>query len=161
MAIESIDAIHALTLISELGTDFTKWPTVKHFTSWLGLCPNWKKTGGKVQSSKTRRGKGRAAYTFRLSAWSLMRSKSYLGASLRRQRSRLGAPKAITALAHKLARIFYTVMRYGVAYQKKSEEDFANEHQKRMEQNLHRRAKELGYELKKIEVPKDEVAASE
>ena len=59
-----------------------------------------------------------------------------------------------------LARIFYTVMRYGVAYQKKSEEEFVNEHQKRMEQNLHRRAKELGYELVKIEVPKDEVAAS-
>ncbi|MEZ6139177.1 MAG: transposase [Zavarzinella sp.] len=58
-AIEGIDEIHALTLISELGTDFTKWPTVKHFTSWLGLCPNFKKTGGKVQSSKTRRGKGR------------------------------------------------------------------------------------------------------
>ena len=89
-----------------------------------------------------------------------MRSKSYLGAYLRRQRSRLGAPKAITATAHKLARIFYTVMRYGVAYQKRSEEDFVNEHQKRMEQNLHRRAKEMGYELKKIEAPKDEVAAS-
>ena len=73
---------------------------------------------------------------------------------------RLGAPKAITATAHKLARIFYTVMRYGVAYQKRSEEDFVNEHQKRMEQNLHRRAKEMGYELKKIEAPKDEVAAS-
>ena len=60
-AIEGIDALHALTLVSELGTDFTKWPTVKQFTSWLGLCPNWKKTGGKVKSSHTRKGKGRAA----------------------------------------------------------------------------------------------------
>ncbi len=76
-----------------------------------------------------------------------MRSKSDLGAYLRRQRSRLGAPKAITATAYKLARIFYTVMQYGVAYPKRSEEEFANEHQKRMEQNLHRRAKELGYEV--------------
>ena len=50
-AIEGIDAIHALTLVSELGSDFSKWPTAKHFTSWLGLCPNWKKTGGRVQSS--------------------------------------------------------------------------------------------------------------
>ena len=74
-----------------------------------------------MQSSKTRRGKGRAAHALRLASWSLMRSKSYLGAYLRRQRSRLGAPKAITATAHKLARIFYTVMRYGVAYQKQSE----------------------------------------
>ena len=72
---------------------------------------------------------------------------------MRRPRSRLGAPKAITALAHKLARIFYTVKRYGVAYQKRSEEEFANEHRKRQEQNLHRRAQELGYELVKIEVP--------
>ena len=153
--LEGLDELNALTLISELGTDMTKWPTVKHFTSWLGVCPNFKKTGGKVKSSKTRRGKGRAAYTFRLAAWSLMRSKSYLGASLRRLRSRLGAPKAITALAHKLARIFYTVLRYGVEYQKRSEEEFVDEHQKRMEKNLHRRAKELGYELRKIEKPKE------
>ena len=150
---EGLDELNALTLISELGTDMTKWPTVQHFTSWLGLCPNFKKTGGKVQSSKTRRGKGRAAYTFRLAAWSLMRSKSYLGAYLRRKRSQLGAPKAITATAHKLARIFYTVMRYGVAYQKRSEEEFTADHRQRMEKNLHRRAKELGYEVKKIEVP--------
>jgi transposase len=154
--LEGLDEMNALTLISELGTDFTKWPTVKHFTSWLGLCPNFKKTGGKVQSSKTRRGKGRAAYTFRLAAWSLIRSKGYLGAHLRRQRSRLGAPKAITATAHKLARIFYTVMRYGVEYQKRSEEEFEIEHRKRMEKNLHRRAKELGYELRKIETTASE-----
>src|SRR5262249_3392416 len=91
-AIEGIDELHALTLVSELGTDFSKWPTVKQFTSWLGLCPNWEKTGGKVQSSRTRTGKNRAASALRLAAWSLMRSKSYLGAYLRRQRSRLGAP---------------------------------------------------------------------
>jgi transposase len=158
--LEGLDELNALTLISELGTDMTKWPTVKHFTSWLGLCPNFKKTGGKVQSSKTRRGKGRAAYTFRLAAWSLIRSKSYLGGHLRRQRSRLGAPKAITATAHKLARIFYTVMRYGVGYQRRSEEEFVIEHRKRMEKNLHRRAKELGYELRKIEPPASEPSAA-
>ena len=71
---------------------------------------------------------------------------------MRRLRSRLGAPKAITATAHKLARIFYTVLRYGVAYQKRSEEEFVVD-QKRMEKSLHRRAKELGYELTKVETP--------
>src|SRR5262245_42108393 len=96
-AIEGIDEVLALTLVSELGCDFTKWPTVKHFTSWLGLCPCWKKTGGKVRSSRTRRDKGRAAHALRLAAWGLMRGKGYLGAYLRRQRARLGAPKAITA----------------------------------------------------------------
>ncbi len=118
-AIEGIDEIHALTLISELGADMTKWPTVKQFASWLGLCPQFRQTGGKVKSSHTRKGKNRAATALRLAAWGLMRSKSYLGAYLRRQRSRLGAPKAITAAAHKLARIIYNMMRYGVAYMKR------------------------------------------
>jgi hypothetical protein len=89
------------------------------------------------------------ARALRLAAWSLMRSTSGLGAYVRRQRSRLGAPKAITAAAHKLARIFYTVMRYGVAYQKRSEEEFATEHRQRLEKQLHRRAAELGYEVTK------------
>ena len=150
-AIEGIDEVHALTLVSELGTDFTKWPTVKHFASWLGLCPNFKKTGGKVKSSHTRPGKNRAAGALRMAAWSLMRSKSYLGAYLRRQRSRLGAPKAITATAHKLARILYNLMRYGEAYMKKEEAQYAQEVNARLEKSLHRRAKELGYELRKIE----------
>ncbi|MBM3981607.1 MAG: IS110 family transposase [Planctomycetes bacterium] len=78
-AIEGIDVIHALTLVSELGTDFTKWPTVKHFTSWLGLCPNFRKTGGKVQSSRTRLGKNRAAGALRLAVWGLMRSTATWG----------------------------------------------------------------------------------
>jgi transposase len=150
-AIEGIDEMHALTLVSELGCDFGKWPTVRHFSSWLGLCPNFKKTGGKVQSSKTRRGKGRAAHAFRLAAWCLMRGKGALGAYLRRQRSRLGAPKAITATAHKLARIVYNLMRFGHAYVKQTEEAYAEQVRERLEKQLQRRAKELGYELKKIE----------
>jgi hypothetical protein len=150
-AIEGIDAVNALTLVSELGTDFSKWPTVKHFASWLGLCPNWKKTGGKVKSSGTRKGKNRAAHAFRLGAFGLVRSKGYLGAYLRRQRSRLGAPKAITATAHKLARIVYNVMRFGVAYAKRSEAEYVAEQRQRLEKSLHRRAKELGYELVKAD----------
>jgi transposase len=152
-AIEGIDELHALTLVSELGTDFSKWPTVKHFSSWLGLCPNWKKTGGKVKSSHTRKGKNRAASALRLAAWSLLRSKSYLGAYLRRQRSRLGAPKAITATAHKLARIVYNLMRYGVAYLQQTEAAYAEQVRQRLEKQLARRARELGYELKKVETP--------
>ena len=152
-AIEGLDEVHALTLVSELGADFTKWPTVKHFTSWLGLCPNWQKTGGTVKSSQTRRGKNRAAHALRLAAWGLMRSKSYLGAYLRRQRSRLGAPKALTALAHKLARIVYHLVRYGLAYVKETEAAYAEQVRERLEKQLRRRAQELGYELHKIEPP--------
>jgi transposase len=149
-AIEGIDAIHALTLVSELGTDFSKWPTVKHFTSWLGLCPNWKKTGGQVQSSRTRLGKNRAAGALRLAAWGLMRSTSYLGAYLRRQRSRLGSPKAVTATAHKLARVVYALMRHGVGYVKQTEQVYAEQTRQKLEKQFHRRAKELGFEVRKI-----------
>jgi transposase len=152
-AIEGIDELHALTLVSELGTDFSKWPTVKQFTSWLGLCPNGKKTGGKVQSGRTRHGKGRAARALRLAARCLMRSKSYLGAYWRRQRSRLGAPKAITAAAHTLARIVYNLMRYGVAYTQQTETAYAEQVRQRLEKHLRRRARELGFELKPIESP--------
>jgi transposase len=150
-AIEGLDELHALTLVSELGTDFSKWPTVKQFTCWLCLGPNWKKTGGKVQSSHTRRGKNRAARALRLGACAQMRSKSYLGAYLRRQRSRLGAPKAITALAHKLARIIYNLMHYGVAYRKQTEQAYAEQVRARLEKQLRRRAAELGHELHKLE----------
>jgi transposase len=149
--IEGIDEVHALTLVGELGSDFSKWPTVKQFSSWLGLCPNWQKTGGKVKSSRTRRGKGRAARALRLAAWSLMRSHSALGSYLRRQRSRLGAPKAITATAHKLGRIVYHLMRYGMAYVKETEAAYAEQVRVRQEKQLLRRAKELGFEMKRIE----------
>ena len=149
-AVEGIDEVHALTLVSELGCDFSKWPTVKHFTSWLGLCPNFKKTGGKVFSSKTRRGEGRAAHAPRLAAWCLMRSTSYLGAHLRRQRARLGAAKAITAAAHKLARIVHGLMRYGLTYVRRTEEAYAEQARQRLGKQLARRAAELGYELKKV-----------
>jgi transposase len=153
LAIEGIDELHALTLVSELGFDFSKWPTSKHFTCWLGLCPNWKKTGGKVQSSRTRKGKNRAARALCLAAWCLIKSKSYLGSYIRRQRSRLGATKAITATAHKLARIIYNMMRYGIAFAKQAEEAYAQQVHQRLEKQLRRRAREMGYELKAIEPP--------
>src|SRR5262249_29557279 len=129
-------------------------------TSWLGLCPNWKKTGGKVQASRTRQGKNRAATALRLAAWSLVRSHSYLGAYLRRQRARLGAPKAITATAHKLARIIYNLLRCGVASMKQEEAAYAEQVRHGQEQQLQRRAKELGYVLTKVAPAGEGPAAS-
>ncbi|NBO91746.1 MAG: hypothetical protein EBV06_05470 [Planctomycetia bacterium] len=96
---------------------------------------------------------GRLGLCQLLAAWSLMRSKGALGAYLRRQRGRLGAPKAITAAAHKLARIVYHLMRYGEAYVKQTEKEYAAEVRERQEKQLKRRAKELGYELTKVEPP--------
>jgi transposase len=149
-AIEGISALNALVILSEIGTNLSKWPTEKHFCSWLGLCPNWKKTGGKVRSSRTRRGKNRAATAFRLAAYSLIRSHGYLGAYMRRQRARLGAPKAITAAAHKLARIVYNLLRYGVAYLQKTEEEYAAQVRARRLKSLQRQARELGFRLQDI-----------
>ena len=100
-----------------------------------------------------RKGKNRAATALRLAAWALLRSHSGLGAYLRRQRARLGAPKAITATAHKLARILYNLMRHGVAYMQREEAAYAEQVRERLEKQLQRRAHELGFELKKIDKP--------
>jgi transposase len=86
--------------------------------------------------SKTRKGKHRAATALRLATWSLIRSHSYLGASLRRRRARLGAPKAITASAHKLARILYNLVRHGIEYMHKQEADYALQDRDRLEKQL-------------------------
>ena len=103
--IDGVDAYTALKVISETGTDMTKWPSAKHFASWLGLSPNNRITGGRVISSKTKASANRAAAALRLAANALHRSDSALGAFLRRKKAQLGAPKAITATAHKLARL--------------------------------------------------------
>ncbi len=102
--IEGISDLTALTLISELGPVVSQFATVKKFCSWLGLCPNWKKTGGRVKSSRTRRGVNRAAQALRLAAQSLHHSKGALGGFLRRMKGRLGTQAALTATAHKLNR---------------------------------------------------------
>src|SRR3954453_10623780 len=103
--IDGIDSVSALTIVGEIGTDMSRWRTVKHFTSWLGLCPGTKVSGGKVLGSKTKPTANRAASALRLAAASLSRSRSALGAYLRRMSARLGKPQAITATAHKLARL--------------------------------------------------------
>ena len=108
-----MDAYTALKVVSEIGTDMTKWLSAKHFASWLGLSPNNRITGGKVMSSKTKPSANRAAAALRLAANALHRSGSALGAFLRRKKAQMGAPKAITATAHKLARIIYSMLRYG------------------------------------------------
>ena len=114
--IDGVDAYTALKVVSEIGADMTKWPSAKHFASWLGLSPNNRITGGKVMSSKTKPSANRAAAALRPNA--LHRSDSALGAFLRRKKAQMGGPKAITATAHKLARIFYSMLRYGQEYRR-------------------------------------------
>lgn len=145
-----IDGIHSLTahvFFAEVGPDLSKFDNVSHFCSWLGLCPNNKVSGGKVLSHKTRRGANRFAHALRLSARSLWRSQSYLGDYYRRMRARLGAPKAITATANKLARIVYHLVKHGKQYDQSVFAAQEELHKKRLEKRLRNQAKTLGFQL--------------
>lgn len=151
--LEGFRASTALTLISEIGTDLSAFATVKHFCSWLGLCPQFKKTGGRVKSSKTRAGQSRAASTLRLAASSLHSSPSGLGAYLRRMKSRLGAPAAVTATAHKLARLVYYALKHGMPYVRQTQEEYEKQLRVKQITQLQKKARQLGLEVKEKTEP--------
>lgn len=145
--IDGFGGLTVLILLSELGLDPSRFPSVKHFTSWLGLCPGSRVTGGKVKSSKTRPVVNRAANAFRMAAQTLCRSHSALGAYYRHLQARLGAPKAITAAAHKLARIFYHLWTSGDAYTDPGINVYEQQYRERMLKNLKKKAQVFGWEL--------------
>ena len=120
--IDGIDVMVAQTLLSEVGLDMSRWKTEAHFASWLGLCPDNRISGDKVLGKGTRRVVNRAATALRMAANALIRSRTYLGAQYRRLRTKLGAPKAITAMAHRLARLVYRMLKYGQRYVDKGTE---------------------------------------
>ena len=125
----------------------SRWKTVKHFTSWLGLCPGTKVSGGRVLGSKTKPTVNRATTALRVAAASLSRSHSALGAYLRRMSAKLGKPQAVTATAHKLARLVYSMLKHGTEYVDAGQDYYERQHRERVVQNLTRRAKELGLVL--------------
>lgn len=145
-----IDGLEALTvqqIISETGTDMSHWPTVKHFTSWLTLAPHNDISGGKVLNSRTLKSNNRAAQAFRMAAQSVSRSHSALGGFYRRLRAKHGGPKAITATAHKIARIFYHMLKYKQEYQDPGQDYYEQQYQDRVVNNLKRKAQALGFDL--------------
>jgi transposase len=146
-AIEGIEANTALVILSEVGTDMSRWPSEKQFGAWLGLAPNPRKSGGKLLSASTRPGSNRAAKALRLAARSLQRSHSALGAFFRRIASRRGVPKAITATAYKLARIVYAMLKHGSEYVKQGMEEYEQAHKERQLKRLRRLAAEFDMEL--------------
>jgi len=148
-AIDGIQSHVAETIISELGCDVSAFPTEKHFSSWLGLCPHNCITGGKIRSRKTRKVQNRIADALRLAAQCLHSSKSALGAYFRRVKGRAGAPKAITATAHKLACLVYRMLRYGMEYVDQGQEAYEKQYQERVFKNLQRSARAQGYVLVK------------
>ncbi|NOS72713.1 MAG: IS110 family transposase [Verrucomicrobia bacterium] len=137
-----------LVLLCELGPEFAgKFPTAKHFGSWLGLCPDNRITGGKIYSVRTRDVKSRVAEALRLAAQSLHRAENYFGELYRRWRARLGSPKAITAMAHKLARVLWHLLKFKQPF---NPEVFAKEEAKMKRkklQRLHNMAADLNYQL--------------
>ena len=145
--IDGVDVTTALAVVSEVGADMSKFPSVKHFTSWLGLCPGTKITGGKVMSGKTKRVVNRAAQALRLAAAALRSSKSALGAYVRRLCSRMDKPKAVTAAAHKLARLIYTMLTKGEEYTDQGQDYYEERYRERVLRALSQRAAKIGMQM--------------
>lgn len=145
--IDGIDVMVAQTLLSEVGLDMSRWNTEAHFSSWLGLCPDNRISGDKLLGKGTRHVVNRAATALRLAARNLIRSRSYLGAQYRRLRTKLGAPKAITAMAHRLARLVYRMLKYGQRYVDKGTEYYENRYRQQQIHLLQKKAAKLGLQI--------------
>jgi transposase len=136
-----------LRLVAECGDDMRKWPTAKHFTSWLSLAPGNKISGGRLLSSKTRRSSNRAAALLRIAAVNVGKTSTALGAFYRRLAARTGKAKAVTATARKLAILFYNALRFGLSYADPGAASYEARYRQRVVRALHRRARDLGYTL--------------
>ena len=145
--IDGIDVQTAQTVISEVGVDMSPWKTERHFGSWLGLCPDNRKSGGKVLRRGTRKVVNRASTALRLAASNLLNSDSALGANFRRLRARLGPAKAITALAHKLACLIYRMLKFGKEYVDRGAAYYEAQYQLRRLKWLQRQAAALKLKL--------------
>jgi transposase len=141
----------SLKLVAECGDDLSAWPSAKHFTSWLGLAPNNKISGGKVLSARTKRSGSRAAALLRLAAVTVGRTDTALGAFYRRLSARIGKAKAVTATARKIAVLFYNAVRHGMEYVDPGASFYETRYRKRVVDNLHRRAKTFGFVLQPVE----------
>lgn len=138
----------ALVLVGELGPDFAeRFPSAKHFASWLGVCPDNRITGGKIMSSSTRDVNSRAATALRLAAQGLNKAQNYFGDLYRRWKARLGTPKAITAMAHKLARILWHLFKHRQAFNPEVFKQEEEKMQRKKLARLHHTAAALGLKL--------------
>ena len=149
----------AYTVISEVGVDVTAFPTEKHFASWLTLCPRTTPiTGGRIRRRKTRPGASRVAAALRVAAQTLHPTKTAMGALYRRLRARLGAPKAITAVARRLAVLIYRMLKHGEAFVEKGQDWYETQYRERVVANLKRSAKNLGFALVPLQAPTPDVS---
>jgi transposase len=137
----------ALKLVSEIGLDMSRWPSEKHFASWLTVAPRNQISGGKLLRSRTQPSANRAAKILRMAAMSLGRSDHALGAFYRRMGARVGKAKAITATARKLALLVYRMLRYRTPYHPLSAADYDRQQRSRILRGLRKRAASLGCEI--------------
>ena len=149
--IDGIDALTAQVVLSEIGTDMTKWETVKHFTSWLSVCPCNKVSGGRILRAGSKKSKNRASLALRVAARSLHGSKSAMGAFYRRMRAKHGPMKANLAAAHRMARTIYFMLLNKTEFKDPGDEYYQQKYQNRVIRNLKRKAAETGFELKPVE----------
>jgi len=149
--IDGIDIMTATTVISEAGWDMDKWKTEDHFVSWLRLCPDNRISGDKVIGKRRLPTNNPVNVALKMAASTLRLSKTYLGAQFRRLRTRLGAPIAIKAMAAKLARLVYRMLRYGMKYVDKGAVFYELQHRQFQIKHLKSKAATLGYQI--IPVP--------
>ena len=152
--IDGIDVTTAFKVLAEVGADLSRFKSAKHFASWLGLCPGTKISGGKVLSAATKPVANRAAKALRMAAASLRSSQSALGAYYRRLCARMDKPRAVTACAHKLARLIYTMVTKGEEYVDQGEARYEERYREKVVKSLARKASQLGFQL----VPMPETA---
>jgi transposase len=143
----------ALTILSEVGPDLSRFASVKHFCSWLSLCPGTKISGGKLLNARTRRSANRVRQALKMAAMSLARNDSALGAFYRRLCTRMDKPRANTAVAHKLARMVYFMLKRGEAFVDQGQQRYEEQHRQRSIAALTRRASALGFRLEPATTP--------
>jgi transposase len=146
-AIEGISETTALVILSEIGTDLSRFPTEKNFVSWLGLCPQHRGSAGKIFSRRVRRGANRAARALRMAAQGCHHAKNALGAFYRRIQARCGGAKAVVATARKIAERVYRLLKYGHEYVRQAEQAYEEAYRQRTVKGLARKAESLGYKL--------------
>jgi transposase len=145
--VEGIDVGTALVILAEIGVDVSRFPTEKHFASWLGVCPRQHESNRTKKKRSPRRGKNRVAIALRMAAQALGRTQSPLGLFYRRIKSRIGGKGAVTATAHKLAGLVYRMLKYGSEYVRRSMEEYEQKTREQLGRSLQRKAAALGYEL--------------
>ena len=142
-----------MKVLSEIGPDLSRFETVKHFCSWLGLCLGTKISGGKILSAKTERSANRVRQALKMAVMSLSHSDTALGAFYRRLCSRMDKPRANAAVAHKLARMVYLMLTRGEAFVDKGQQNYEEQQRQRSGAALNRRAAALGFDISPTSVP--------